>query len=485
MAAAVCCGWGRFRLRRKWGLQRLTLRNVFVAAVAAGVLVFSLTTGLSGASAAVRSGGETFDPNQPGPTFGNPPRLPLIAISVAYDDQVGTITVSESGGDPSYGTGWAWFDHIYVGGTNSPVVSIDGYWDYPFVSPMLADSAVNGSLAPSQVTKSADGSTITMVWSDPALAHQPLTFVRIVQSDQPDNNCFCDVEPAGSFYFAGYEPSMSIQNPGSQSTEVGTPLGLDACGGSAGPCCRNQPLPSLSGPCPGLQISAEEINLSNGAFGDDEGSDGTEQASSYAASGLPPGLSISQAGMITGRPTASGSYPVTITATGDYNDQQQRASASTQFTWTIAAPPAPPPPPRAPVRIPHVPTFDGAPYHGKGLSIKPSNIVYTGDGTGALAGAAIGHRRRPRWRSLHWSSWTTTDAHGSGKDWVDNCKPDCAGGTFTGYEVRIHLYRPKYEHGHEVFTRMTLTFPGRRPRFQRHRTWTLRVVFSRGTFGWA
>jgi len=51
----------------------------------------------------------------------------------------------------------------------------------------------------------------------------------------------------------------------------------------------------------------------------------------YTAAGLPAGLSISASGLITGTPTAAGSFGVTVTAT-----DSSGASGSTSFTWSVA-----------------------------------------------------------------------------------------------------------------------------------------------------
>jgi uncharacterized repeat protein (TIGR01451 family) len=53
-------------------------------------------------------------------------------------------------------------------------------------------------------------------------------------------------------------------------------------------------------------------------------------ALTFAATGLPPGLSISSSGLISGSPSAAGTYPVTVTATDTTN-----ASGSTSFTITV------------------------------------------------------------------------------------------------------------------------------------------------------
>jgi Putative Ig domain len=86
--------------------------------------------------------------------------------------------------------------------------------------------------------------------------------------------------------------SVTVTNPGNQSTTVGSSASL--------------------------QISA----------GDTAG--GTLR---YSAAGLPAGLSInSSTGLITGTPTTAGSNNVTVTATDSTGP-----SGATQFTWTIAS----------------------------------------------------------------------------------------------------------------------------------------------------
>jgi subtilisin family serine protease len=52
----------------------------------------------------------------------------------------------------------------------------------------------------------------------------------------------------------------------------------------------------------------------------------------WSATGLPTGLSINASGLISGTPTAAGSFSVTVTAGGSAG-----GSGSTSFTWTIGA----------------------------------------------------------------------------------------------------------------------------------------------------
>jgi O-glycosyl hydrolase len=86
--------------------------------------------------------------------------------------------------------------------------------------------------------------------------------------------------------------TVTVTNPGSQSGVAGTPIS-------------------------GLQI---------------QGSDSaTGQTLTYTATGLPPGLSISSSGLITGTPTTGGAFTTTVTATDSTG-----ASGSTTFAWSIS-----------------------------------------------------------------------------------------------------------------------------------------------------
>src|SRR6185437_7671008 len=50
---------------------------------------------------------------------------------------------------------------------------------------------------------------------------------------------------------------------------------------------------------------------------------------------LPPGLTVSSAGVVSGTPTTAGTYPVVLTVTDSKTGDQQTVS----FTWTVLAPP--------------------------------------------------------------------------------------------------------------------------------------------------
>ncbi|HEX4255060.1 MAG TPA: putative Ig domain-containing protein, partial [Streptosporangiaceae bacterium] len=84
--------------------------------------------------------------------------------------------------------------------------------------------------------------------------------------------------------------TVTVTNPGSQSTTVGTAVSL-------------------------------QVSASDSASG---------QTLTYSATGLPAGLSISSSGLISGTPTTAGSYNVTVTATDTTG-----AKGTASFTWAV------------------------------------------------------------------------------------------------------------------------------------------------------
>jgi hypothetical protein len=52
--------------------------------------------------------------------------------------------------------------------------------------------------------------------------------------------------------------------------------------------------------------------------------------------------------------------------------------------------------------------------------------------------------------------------------------------------IKVALTRPEREHGHVVFTRLTVTYTHRRPRLMGHRrSLTLKLRWGNGAFGWS
>jgi hypothetical protein len=124
---------------------------------------------------------------------------------------------------------------------------------------------------------------------------------------------------------------------------------------------------------------------------------------------------------------------------------------------------------------------EGPAVPGGNPSVKPTEIIYTGDGSGLLAGL---HKKPHAFNPIKWSSWRKHAANGSGANWIDNCTPSCAQGTFIGYPVTIKLFRPRVKAGYDVFTRMTLTYTGQKPSFVHTSTVTWKLVVNGTFFFW-
>lgn len=68
--------------------------------------------------------------------------------------------------------------------------------------------------------------------------------------------------------------------------------------------------------------------------------------------------------------------------------------------------------------------------------------------------------------ALHWVSWATNQAFGTGTEKVNTCRPDCADGKFVSYPALITLWRPEPLSSHpgvRYFTRITRIYPANRP----------------------
>jgi hypothetical protein len=125
----------------------------------------------------------------------------------------------------------------------------------------------------------------------------------------------------------------------------------------------------------------------------------------------------------------------------------------------------------------------GTPTPGKNIKARPHQIVYTGDGSGFLAGPGTAGRR-PRPGKLKWSSWTGTAALGTGDDWLNNCTPDCADGSFSQHAANIKLYRPRTVLHVLVFTRMTVHYLHGTNPFTHRASEALTLTGRGGVLGW-
>lgn len=129
--------------------------------------------------------------------------------------------------------------------------------------------------------------------------------------------------------------------------------------------------------------------------------------------------------------------------------------------------------------LPKVPSFSGT-VSKKDFKVRPSSIDY-GMGQAFLAGTRTGNTNKP----LSWTSWTASSGRGSGLNWLDNCKPNCAAGTYHSYPVKLKVWQPATVSGHLIFTRMTVTYTGKRPPRVAHATQVWKVKHNKNVFFWS
>jgi hypothetical protein len=159
------------------------------------------------------------------------PNIPLIPVTVQYDDQAGSVTMSEGGAlhsafDPTgisknllhaqwIGLGSVTLGHCAhtIGTDTSEAVILwgeqlnfynpDGTFILQQPGPTLTDNQIGAPLN-SQATVSADGSTITAVWSSPSLVGQNFTCFSLIVPSNSGNR-------KATVTFAGYEEATATQ----------------------------------------------------------------------------------------------------------------------------------------------------------------------------------------------------------------------------------------------------------------------------------
>jgi hypothetical protein len=431
-------------------------RLVVSATVVVACLAFAAT-----GSAQTRSWSYTFNPNNSALSFQPPPPLPLITFTAGYDNTAGTLTISESGGDPSYydywqDDTWAFYPagHTSLSGS-APSGSIfweaGGFGNPPgssYFGPLTV-TGINGSL---QAANTVDGTTITATYSSPLL--KGLNWVAAgIGGDGSggDNTCLCDLMPSYSAYFAGYLPSIAL-DVGNRTSKLGAHIDTTFNPRLEGPASLDGDITPTVTSVHGLPGGLRFANVDNG--------DGTTSPT------------------ISGTTTTPGVYHVVITTRAAVAGGSQTVTGTGGFIWTIQPPTV------------KLPSNDGA-TTTTGLEVKPYSIVDSGDGSSLIAGTPLhrGSSTDRHFGRIRWTRWSYANgANGTGTLWLDNCNPACAGGTFFGYPVTLHAYRPARIAGQWIFSRITMTFTQNRPRLGRDkfaRTQTLTVRYSFGSYYFA
>jgi hypothetical protein len=86
-------------------------------------------------------------------------------------------------------------------------------------------------------------------------------------------------------------------------------------------------------------------------------------------------------------------------------------------------------------------------YSARYASTKPARIITSADGSGYV-------------ENLAWTGWGSAEAQGSGVLEVDDCNPNCAQGTYTGYPATVALSQPTaYGNNKQAYAHMTVSAP--------------------------
>jgi hypothetical protein len=87
-----------------------------------------------------------------------------------------------------------------------------------------------------------------------------------------------------------------------------------------------------------------------------------------------------------------------------------------------------------------------------GFKVRPATVLVSGDGSAWLGGA--GHGEPPNYGTIRWTKFRRSFARGRGRMFINDCDPDCAGGTFSNWKAVIRARRVR--HGH--YTRLSAAY---------------------------
>jgi hypothetical protein len=124
---------------------------------------------------------------------------------------------------------------------------------------------------------------------------------------------------------------------------------------------------------------------------------------------------------------------------------------------------------------PKLPDFAGPPAKNNPVA-KPREIIYSGDGSHFFAGGK-GPTKPGR---LLWRVWDGNEGLAYGYQWINNCEPSCANGKFSLYPVTLKASKPKQESKYYIFTRLHVTYTGKKYPHAKNFTWA--VSYSNGFF---
>ena len=87
-----------------------------------------------------------------------------------------------------------------------------------------------------------------------------------------------------------------------------------------------------------------------------------------------------------------------------------------------------------------------------GFKVRPATILVSGNGSGWLGGAGYGEP--PDYGRIRWTAFRRSGARGRGRMFINDCVPDCAGGTFSSWRAVIRARRVRQGH----YTRLSAAY---------------------------
>lgn len=93
--------------------------------------------------------------------------------------------------------------------------------------------------------------------------------------------------------------------------------------------------------------------------------------------------------------------------------------------------------------------------YARQFQVRPAVIFYDGDGSAVAGGPVpVAQRRRGNYGHIAWTRWNGKRGLGHGRLWIDDCTPDCAGGTFRPHPLTVVASRARGG----LFTLLTLDY---------------------------
>jgi hypothetical protein len=74
-----------------------------------------------------------------------------------------------------------------------------------------------------------------------------------------------------------------------------------------------------------------------------------------------------------------------------------------------------------------------------GFKLRPATILVSGDGSGWLGGDGFGDVGD--YGTIHWTKFRRPGARGDGRIFINDCDPDCAGGTVSNWKAIFRAWR--------------------------------------------